>query len=230
MVIPRCCSPPSRSRQPSAKLVERADLIGVLSAEPFRRLTLFSAPAGWGKTTLLAQWVSGADDSHRCGWLSLDASDNDPARFWIRAIAAVRTASPGVATRAFELIKMGADPTQVVLPTLLNELAAIDYEIALTLDDYHLVVNRTIHEQVTFIVERMPQTFRLLIATRSDPLLPLARLRACGELLEVRAEELRFRAAEAAHLLRDVLELDLTDAQVQLLVRRTEGWGPRTYL
>jgi LuxR family maltose regulon positive regulatory protein len=213
-----------------AKLVERADLIGVLSAEPFRRLTLFSAPAGWGKTTLLAQWVSGADDSHRCGWLSLDASDNDPARFWIRAIAAVRTASPGVATRAFELIKMGADPTQVVLPTLLNELAAIDYEIALILDDYHLVVNRTIHEQVTFIVERMPQTFRLLIATRSDPLLPLARLRACGELLEVRAEELRFRAAEAAHLLRDVLELDLTDAQVQLLVRRTEGWAAGLYL
>ena len=88
---------------------------------------------------------------------------------------------------------MGADPQQVVLPTLLDELAAIDYQIALILDDYHLVENRTVHEQVAFVVERMPQTFRLVIATRSDPMLPLARLRARGELLELRAEELRFR-------------------------------------
>ena len=213
-----------------AQLVERAALIEILSTEPSRRLTLLSAPAGWGKTTLLAQWVSGADDSHRRGWLSLDASDNDPARFWICAIAALRNASPGVASRAFELIKMGADPAQVVLPTLLNELAAIDYQIALILDDYHLVENRAVHEQVAFVTERMPPTLGLLIATRSDPLLPLARLRARGELLEVRTEQLRFRAGEAAHLLSDVLGLDLTDAQVHLLFRRTEGWAAGLYL
>ena len=213
-----------------AQLVERAALIEILSTEPPRKLTLLSAPAGWGKTTLLAQWVSGADDSHRRGWLSLDASDNDPARFWICAIAALRNASPGVASRAFELIRMGADPAQVVLPTLLNELAAIDYQIALILDDYHLVENRAVHEQVAFVIERMPQTFGLLIATRSDPLLPLARLRARGELREVRTEQLRFQAGEAAHLLSDVLGLDLTDAQVQLLFRRTEGWAAGLYL
>jgi LuxR family maltose regulon positive regulatory protein len=213
-----------------AQLIERAALIEILSAEPSRKLTLLSAPAGWGKTTLLAQWVSGADDRRRHGWLSLDASDNDPARFWACAIAALGKASPGVAPRAFELIKTGADPRQVVLPTLLNELAAIDYQIALILDDYHLVENRTVHEQVDFVVERMPQTFRLVIATRSDPVLPLARLRAHGELLELRAEELRFQAGEAADLLDGVLGLTLTDAQVQLLFRRTEGWAAGLYL
>jgi LuxR family maltose regulon positive regulatory protein len=213
-----------------AQLIERAALIEILSAEPSRKLTLLSAPAGWGKTTLLAQWVSGADDHRRRGWVSLDASDNDPARFWACAIAALGKASPGVALRALELIKMGADLRQVVLPTLLDELAVIDYEIALVLDDYHLVENRTVHEQVGFVVERMPQTFRLVIATRSDPVLPLARLRARGELLELRAEELRFQAAEAAHLLYGVLGFKLTDTQVQLLFRRTEGWAAGLYL
>jgi LuxR family maltose regulon positive regulatory protein len=213
-----------------AQLIERAALIEILSAEPACRLTLLSAPAGWGKTTLLAQWVSGADDRRRGGWLSLDNSDNDPARFWACAIAALDKASPEVAPRARELIQMGADLQQVVLPTLLDELAAIDYQIALILDDYHLVENRTVHEQVAFVINRMPQTFRLVIATRSDPMLPLARLRARGELLELRAEELRFQAGEAADLLDGVLGLELTDAQVQLLFRRTEGWAAGLYL
>ncbi|HEX7823741.1 MAG TPA: helix-turn-helix transcriptional regulator, partial [Mycobacterium sp.] len=213
-----------------AGLVERAALIEVLSEEPSRKLTLLSAPAGWGKTTLLAQWASGDDDRRQRGWLSLDVSDNDPARFWACAIAALDKASPGVAPRALELIKMGADPRQVVLPTLLDELAAIDYDIALVLDDYHLVENRSVHEQVSFVVERMPQSFRLVIATRSDPVLPLARLRARGELLELRAEELRFQAGEAADLLDGVLGFTLTDEQVQLLFRRTEGWAAGLYL
>src|SRR6201991_4582694 len=213
-----------------AQLIERAALIEILSAEPSRKPTFLGAPAGWGKTTLLAQWVSGADDRRRRGWLSLDASDNDPARFWACAIASLDKASPGVAPSAFELIKMGADPRQVVLPTLLDELAAIDHQIALILDDYHLVENRTVHEQVGFVVERMPPTFQLVIATRSDPTLPLARLRARGELLELRAEELRFQAGEAADLLDGVLGLTLTDAQIQLLFRRTEGWAAGLYL
>jgi LuxR family transcriptional regulator, maltose regulon positive regulatory protein len=213
-----------------AQLIERAALIEILSAEPCRKLTLLSAPAGWGKTTLLAQWVSGADDRRRRGWVSLDASDNDSTRFWACAIAALDKASPGVAPRASELIKMGADPRQVVLPTLLDELATIDFQIALVLDDYHLVDNRTVHEQVGFVVERMPQTFRLVIATRSDPMLPLARLRARGELLELRAEQLRFEAGEAADLLDGVLGVKLTEAEVQLLFRRTEGWAAGLYL
>jgi LuxR family transcriptional regulator, maltose regulon positive regulatory protein len=212
------------------RLIERAALIELLSAAPARKLTLLSAPAGWGKTTLLAQWVGGADDRRRRSWLSLDASDNDPARFWACAISALSKASPGVAPRASELIRMGADPRQVVLPTLLDELAGIDHQIALILDDYHVVENRTVHEQVSVLVERMPPTFQLVIATRSDPALPLARLRARGELLELRAEELRFHAGEAADLLDNVLGFRLTDAQVQQLFRRTEGWAAGLYL
>jgi ATP/maltotriose-dependent transcriptional regulator MalT len=115
--------------------------------------------------------------------------------FWACAIAALGKASPGVAPRAFELIKMGADPRQVVLPTLLDELAAIDYQIALILDDYHLVENRAVHEQVGFLVERMPQTFRLVIATRSDPALPLARLRAAASCWSCGPRSCAFRPA-----------------------------------
>lgn len=212
------------------QLIERAELIETLSAEPSRKLTLLSAPAGWGKTTLLSQWANGADERRRRGWLSLDAFDNDPAQFWAGAIAALGNAGAGPAPRALELIKMGADPRRVVLPTLLDELAAIDYQITLILDDYHLVENRTVHEQVGFIIERMPQTFQLVIATRSDPLLPLARWRARGDLLELRAEQLRFQVAEAADLFGGVLGLTLTDAQVQLLFRRTEGWAAGLHL
>ncbi|GAH40964.1 unnamed protein product, partial [marine sediment metagenome] len=146
------------------------------------------------------------------------------------AIAALRKASPGVATRAFELVKMGAEIEQRVLPTLLNELADIGYQLALVLDDYHLLENPTVHEQVAFVIDRMPQTFRLLIATRSDPALPLARLRARGELLELRTQELRFQAGEANHLLIDAVGLELTDAQIQVLFRRTEGWAAGLYL
>ena len=226
MLLAAKSSPPAVG----AQLIERADLIQILSVGRPRKLTLLSAPAGWGKTTLLAQWASGADDRHRRGWLPLDASDNDPVRFWTCAVMALREASPGVAPRAFELIKMGADPRLVVLPTLLNELADIDYQIALILDDYHLIENPAVHAQVGFVVERMPQTFRLVIATRSDPVLPLARLRASSELLELRAEELRFRASEATDLLNGVLGLELTDAQVELLFRRTEGWAAGLYL
>lgn len=213
-----------------AQVIERSALIDILSAEPSRKLTLLSAPAGWGKTTLLAQWASEADDRRRRGWLSLDASDNDPTRFWACAITALGKASPGVAPRALELVRMGADPRRAVLPTLLDELAAIDHHIALILDDYHLVEDRTVHEQVGFVIEQMPPTFRLVIATRSDPALPLARLRARGELLELRAEELRFHAGEAADLLDGVLDFKLTDAQVQLLFNRTEGWAAGLYL
>lgn len=211
-------------------LIERAELIAALSAEPSPKLTLLSAPAGWGKTTLLAQWVSGGTENRARGWLSLDASDNDPMRFWSCAIAALLKARPGVAVRAFELARMGADPLMVVLPTLLNELADIDDQITLILDDYHLVMNRSVQEQVGFVIERMPPTFRLVIATRSDPWLPLARMRARGELLELRTEELRFGDEEAATLLSDMLNLDLSDAEVRLLFRRTEGWAAGLYL
>ncbi|OBG63062.1 LuxR C-terminal-related transcriptional regulator [Mycobacterium sp. E735] len=212
-----------------AQLVHRAALLDMLSTER-RKLTLLSAPAGWGKTTILAQWALAAGKDQRFGWLSLDASDNDPVWFWMYVIAALQKVSPGVGVRAVELLAMGADPVQVVLPTLLNDLDTIDGSMVLILDDYHLVVSRPVHEQLAFFISRLPANLHLVLATRSDPLLPLARLRACGDLAELRTEDLRFGASEADHLLNDVLGLGLAHADIQLLHRRTEGWAAGLYL
>jgi LuxR family maltose regulon positive regulatory protein len=213
-----------------AQLVHRAALLDALSAGRCRKLTLLSAPVGWGKTTLLAQWALGAGEDQRFGWLSLDPSDNDPVWFWMYIVAALQKVSPGLGIRAVELLAMGADPVQVVLPTLLNDLDTIASPIVLILDNYHLVVRRTIHEQLAFFVSRMPANLHLVLATRSDPMLPLARLRASGDLAEIRTDDLRFGTVEADHLLNDVLGLDLAHADIQLLHRRTEGWAAGLYL
>jgi LuxR family maltose regulon positive regulatory protein len=213
-----------------AQLVHRAALLDALSAGRRRKLTLLSAPAGWGKTTLLAQWALGAGEDQRFAWLSLDPSDNDPVWFWMYVVAAVQKICPGVGIRGLELLAMGVDPVQVVLPTLLNDLDTIGSPMVLILDDYHLVVSRAVHEQLAFFVSRMPENLHLVLATRSDPILPLARLRASGELSEVRTDDLRFEAGEADHLLTDVLGLDLAHADIQLLHRRTEGWAAGLYL
>ncbi|RRR45209.1 LuxR family transcriptional regulator [Mycolicibacter terrae] len=213
-----------------SQLVHRAPLLEALSAGRRRKLTLLSAPAGWGKTTLLAQWAAGAGEDRRFGWLSLDSSDNDPVWFWMYVVAALQKIDAQIGSRAVELLTMGADPTQVVLPTLLNDLETITDPIVLVLDDYHLVVNRTVHEQLAFVISRMPTNLHLVLATRSDPMLPLARLRASGELAEVRTADLRFGAGEANRLLNEVLGLDLPDADIQLLHRRTEGWAAGLYL
>ena len=213
-----------------ARLVNRAALIERLSAPSPHKLTLLSAPPGWGKTTLLAQWVVDSQDEAQFAWLSLDSSENDPTQFWTCVVAALRNASPAAAPDAYQLLQLGADLTHVVLPTLLNELAALGEQIVLILDDYHVVNNRTVNELVTFVLERMPATLRLVVATRLDPLLPLARLRARGDLLELRTDDLRFAAGEAADLLTEVVGLDLTVREVELLLRRTEGWAAGLYL
>jgi LuxR family transcriptional regulator, maltose regulon positive regulatory protein len=208
-----------------AQLVHRAALLDALSAGRSRKLTLLSAPAGWGKTTLLAQWASAAGEDQRFGWLSLDPSDNDPVWFWMYVVAALQKVSAEVGIRAVELLAMGADPVQVVLPTLLNDLDTIASPMVLILDDSHVVVNRAVHEQLAFFIGRLPANLHLVLATRSDPMLPLARLRASGDLAELRTDDLRFRASEAHNLLNNVLGLDLSDADIQLLHRRTEGWA-----
>ena len=213
-----------------AQLVHRAGLLDVLSAGRRRKLTLLSAPAGWGKTTVLAQWALGAGEDQRFGWLSLDSSDNDPVWFWMYVVAALQKTNPGLGIRAIELLVMGADPVQVVLPTLLNDLDTIASPMVLILDDYHVVVSQAVHEQLAFFISRMPANLHLVLATRSDPMLPLGRLRASGDLAELRSDDLRFGASEAEHLLNDVLGLDLAHADIQLLHRRTEGWAAGLYL
>lgn len=214
----------------AAQLVHRPALLGALSVGRTRKLTLLSAPAGWGKTTLLAQWALNPGEDGRFAWLSLDSSDNDPVWFWMYVVAALQKVSPGVGIRAVELLAMGADPVQVVLPTLLNDLDAIASPTVLVLDDYHLVVRRDVHEQLAFFISRMPANLHLVLATRSDPVLPLARLRASGELAEVRTEDLRFGTGEAHDLLNNVLGLGLASADIQLLHQRTEGWAAGLYL
>ncbi|MGV0786022.1 LuxR C-terminal-related transcriptional regulator [Mycolicibacterium sp. XJ2] len=212
------------------ELVHRAALLDALSVGRRRKLTLLSAPAGWGKTTLLAQWASAAGKDQRFGWLSLDRSDNDPVWFWMYVVAALQTVNPEVGMRAVELLALGADPVQVVLPTLLNDLDTIASPMVLILDDYHLVVNRTVHEQMEFVIGRMPANLHLVLATRSDPMLPLARLRASGDLVEMRSDDLRFNTAETGQLLNILLGSELEDEDVELLQRRTEGWAAGLYL
>ncbi|OBJ53268.1 LuxR C-terminal-related transcriptional regulator [Mycobacterium sp. 1423905.2] len=212
------------------ELVHRATLLEALSAGRHSKLTLLSAPAGWGKTTLLAQWALNAGGDARFGWLSLDPSDNDPVWFWMYVIAALQRMSPDVGVRALELLAMGADPVQVILPTLLNDLDTTGTPMVLILDDYHLMVNRAVHDQLAFFISRMPANLHLMLATRSDPILPLARLRVSGELTEMRTEDLRFRTSEAAQLLNHVLGLSLDQADIELLHKRTEGWAAGLYL
>ncbi|GFG49984.1 helix-turn-helix transcriptional regulator [Mycolicibacterium agri] len=212
------------------ELVRRCALLEALAAGRGRKLTLLSAPAGWGKTTLLAQWALGSGEDQRFAWLTLDDSDNDPVWFWMYVIAALQQINAGAGNRAVELLRLGADPVQAALPTLLNDLDANTHPMALILDDYHVVVNRAVHEQVAFFISRMPTSFRIVVATRSDPMLPLARLRASGELVEMRSEDLCFGVTEAGVLLNDVLGLALTEEDVALLHQRTEGWAAGLYL
>ena len=186
---------------------------------------LVSAPAGFGKTTLLAEWVANTSLKRRVAWVSLDQSDNDPVLFWRYVLAALGKAEPGIG--ATELAVLGTPqqpPIQQVLTSLLNDLDTPGDHIVLVLDDYHLVESREVQEAMGFLLDHLPSRLRLVIASRADPDVPLARLRARGDLLEVRAAELRFTPAEVATYLNEAMSLQLTAGQVAALEERTEGW------
>jgi LuxR family maltose regulon positive regulatory protein len=199
------------------------------------KLCLIDATAGSGKTTLLAQWCLADNPSRRVAWVSLDRDDDDPVRFWTYVIEAFRTVEPGFGEASLGLLQgsgLGSvDPLlQVVLPQLLNELATVNSELVLIVDDYHLVTNPDCHRTLAFFVDHQPANGHLMVATRVDPPLPLARLRASGELVEVRIAQLGFTDAEAATLLNEAMGLDLTVQDVQRLWERTEGWAAGLYL
>ncbi|WP_240645722.1 LuxR C-terminal-related transcriptional regulator [Georgenia sp. SYP-B2076] len=184
-----------------------------------------SAPAGFGKTTLLTEWLAAAPAGGRAlAWLSLDARDNDPASFWTYLVAALQMAEPGTGAGALSLLQSTQSPMETVLATLINELDALSTDVVLVLDDYHVIDSREIHEQMAFLVEHLPPQLRLVIATRADPALPLARLRGRGELVEIRASDLRFTPDEAAEYLNGTMGLTLTARDVAALEGRTEGW------
>ena len=207
-------------------MVPRPRLAEALDEGLSRGLVLVCAPAGYGKTVLLADWVRRG--RRPVGWLSLDGGDNDPARFWRHAVAALDRACPGIGQRVGALLGPPAPPSFDPLVTaLVNELAdqrGAD-EVLLVLDDYHVIGSPPVHDSLGFLIEHRPPVLRLVLASRSDPPLALARLRASGQLAELRAAELRFTAGEAAAMLRDAAGADVPDAAVAALAERTEGWA-----
>jgi LuxR family maltose regulon positive regulatory protein len=206
-------------------LVARPRLSGRLSRGSEATLTLISAPAGFGKTTLLTAWLSAAATENRSvAWLSLEESDRQPTTFWTYVITALQKAVPGVGASVLPLPQSAQPPIETVLAAVLNELAAVRNEVDLVLDDYHLVDGPDVRVGMVFLLEHLPPHVHLVISSRADPLLPLARLRARGELVEVRAADLRFTPDEVAAYLNDVIGLDLAPKDIAALEGRTEGW------
>jgi len=213
---------------PSLRLnmVTRPRLTERLNAAMKSPLALIVAPAGWGKTTLLSAWHAEASlSAWPLAWVSLDAGDNDPIRFWTYVLAALNTAHPGVGETPLALMYASSSPPiEDVLTSLLNALIQLPTEAVLVLDDYHLIEFQPIHDALMYLVEHLPPNMHLVIASRSDPLLPLARLRARGALTELRADNLRFTSEETTAFLTEVMGLPLSAEEVAALEAHTEGW------
>ena len=208
---------------PRPHAVLRPRLTGRLNEGLHRKLTLISAPAGFGKTTLLGEWVAGCE--RPAAWLSLDEADSDPTRFLAYLVAALQTIAPNIAEGVLGMLQSPRPPpTEAVLTTLLNETATIEDDLALVLDDYHVIDARAVDDALAFVLEHLPPWMHLIISTREDPHLPLARLRARGQLGELRAADLRFTPSEAAEFLEGVMGLDLSAEDIAALEDRTEGW------
>jgi ATP/maltotriose-dependent transcriptional regulator MalT len=210
--------------RPSTHLVPRAHLVERLQQVVACALTLVSAPAGFGKTTLLTQWI--AQSELPVAWLSLEAEDNDPARFLSYLIAALQTLDAQLGTTALTLLHTPQPPSpEAVLSVLVSELTSSGIiEFALVLDDYHVISAESIQRGMTFLLEHLPPQMHLVLATRVDPPLALARLRVQGQLTEVRTADLRFGAAETSAFLQTVMGLNLPPEAIATLDRRTEGW------
>ena len=206
-------------------LVARPRLSDHLVRGAASRLTLLSAPAGFGKTTLLSAWLATAAARKRSvAWLSLDEGDSRPAAFWTYVITALQRVVPGVGAGVLPLLQSAHPPIEGLLATVVNDLSAVPHDVDLVLDDYHLIDDGDIQAGMVFLLEHLPPQIHLVISTRADPPLPLARLRARGELVELRAADLRFTVEEAAAYLNGVTGLDLSAADVAALEERTEGW------
>ncbi len=208
---------------PRARYVVRPRLMEQLKAALQGRLTLVAAPAGFGKTTLISTWL--AEGARPIAWLSLDESDSDASRFLTYLIAALQTILPGMGEGILRMLHAPQPPeTELLVTSLLNEIAAISEPVTLVLDDYHLIDAKEVDAALAFLIEHQPPQLHLVISTREDPQLPLARLRARGQLTELRAADLRFSATEAATFLNQVMGLTLAAAEVAALEARTEGW------
>lgn len=219
-------------------MVLRSRLIERLDEGLHHKLTLISAPAGFGKTSLLSEWIKqkaeggGTKDEaekpvnpSKVAWLSLDEGDNDPARFLTYLIAALQTLAVDIGSGVLGVLQAPQPPpAEAILTTLLNEISTIPDNFVLVLDDYHAIDAKPVDHALTFLREHLPPQMRLVIASREDPDLPLARLRARGQLAELRAADLRFTLAEAAGFLNQVMGLNLSTEDIAALENRTEGW------
>ena len=216
---------------PRPQAVQRPRLIARLNEGLHRKLTLISSPAGFGKTSLISEWVAGS--GRPAAWLSLDEGDGDSLRFLTCLVSALQTlilnGVKGIPADTGHSV-MGAlespqpPPIEAILPALLNEVSAIPFDFILVLDDYHLVDDKQVDGALAFLLEHLPPQMHLVITTREDPDLPLARLRARGQLTELRAADLRFAPAEAAEFLTRVMGLTLSTDDIAALEGRTEGW------
>ena len=213
-----------RPSQARPKLVARPRLIERLNREAGRKLTLVSAPAGFGKTTLLSKWCeSRADEGHSVAWLTLDKGDNDPVRFLSYLVAALRSIEEGIGEGVLAALRTPEPPQiEALAGALVNEMVALPSD--LVLDDYHVIDSEDVHRAVTFLLEHLPEGVHLVISSRVDPPLPLARLRARGQMAELGAADLAFTEEEAGSFLKGVMELNPSAEDVAKLEGRTEGW------
>ena len=209
--------------------IARERLFERLSDGRGRRLSLVACPAGFGKSTLLAAWRERESRQRPVAWVTLDEGDDDAVVLWSHVIEALGRACPDLAHGALAALAASAPVLEVVLPRLANALAE-QGELALVLDDFHRLSSPGTRASVAWFVEHLPATLQLVVSTRTDPALPLGALRARGQLVELRTDELRFTAPEAAEFLNGRLELDLDPRDVELLVARTEGWPAGLYL
>jgi LuxR family maltose regulon positive regulatory protein len=235
---------------PRPQLILRSRLIQQLNAglRTNHKLILISAPPGFGKTTLLSEWLyramndevgmlkeeSSPDSIHhssiilhrsRVAWVSLDEGDNDPVRFWSYVIAALDKAQPGLGTEAMALLQAAqAPPIETILILLINAITDLDRPVILVLDDYHLIETEPIHQTLIFLLDHLPPQLHLVITSRADPPLPLTRLRVRGQLTEVRDSDLRFNLSETATFFNQVMKLNLAVDDIMALEKRTEGW------
>ncbi len=218
LLVTKFTVPPVRSM-----LLQRSHLLTVIDHSRSFPLTLLSASAGFGKTTLLSAWAS--QSTSQVAWLTLDEQDNDPARFWAYVIAALRYSGSPVGEAMLALLH-SPQPSLLtsVLTSLINELAALEQETALILDDYHMINEQSIHESLQFLLDHLPACLHLLLASRVDPPLALSRLRARGQVIEIRDTDLRLSDEEAARFLTQVMGLALSEEDIARLETRTEGW------
>ena len=215
-----------------ADLVRRPHLVARLQASVGKSLILVSAPAGFGKTTLLAEWYGGirsqpGGSPPRLGWVALDERDNDPVRFWRYVGTAFEAALPGSGRSMLALLEppQSSDSFELPLTMLINALAETPEEIFLALDDYHAISEPSIHQAVAFLLEHLPPTVHLIITGRVPPPLPLSRLRARGQLSEIRADDLRFTSEESIQLLHRLLGDALPEGELSSLEKQIEGWA-----